>query len=95
MEIKIQSYSDIITNSSSELFVLNNDLEVNFIEELLSDLLNVHNKLKSENFSLYDILDINRDEHNIIIKSAYDNSIPTTLSEFIRYELDGSYHFCG
>jgi hypothetical protein len=42
--IKPHSFVDVITNSSTELFVGNTDKNISFIEELLLNYLEVYNK---------------------------------------------------
>jgi hypothetical protein len=58
--LKPHSIVDVITNSSSELFVMKENKDIEFIRELLSDLLSVHNKANDTNLSLDKILTIKR-----------------------------------
>lgn len=67
--IKVQSFSDIITNSSSELFVIKNDdhrFEESAIESILKDLLDVCRNAAECSGSSYLISDLNDNLHDIL-----------------------------
>jgi hypothetical protein len=107
--IPIQTISDIITNSSSEIFICKSDnaeYTIELLEEVLSSIYENYKKARdhagSNTYSYYgetlsDILTIyiaNNDEYNsdynyhikkgdVIIESTYDNSIPSTIMDFI------------
>jgi hypothetical protein len=46
--LNVHSIVDVITNSSSELFVCNTDKDVEFIKEALQEMLDFYNKVKGE-----------------------------------------------
>ena len=56
--IKTHSFIDVITNSSSELFVKEADKSVEVIEDILQKLLDVTNISRSENTELSDVLNV-------------------------------------
>lgn len=49
--VKPHSFIDVITNSSTELFVTDKDRSVEFVKELLQELLNTYNKYNDTNYS--------------------------------------------
>lgn len=96
--MKIISFSDVITNSSSEVFVLHPKPEVNredFLYEI-KELLNTLCELTGENkddmyyISSAEHTEINEDwwysqeEGDVIIESVGDNTIPVWMMEFIE-----------
>lgn len=97
--MKIISFSDVITNSSSEVFILHPKPEVNR-EDLLSEIEDILKTLcefageDSEDVYYTEISDtegINKNweyyqaEGDIIIKSISDNTIPGWMMNFIEY----------
>lgn len=99
--IKVQSASDVITNSSSEIFIVSSNSEDR--QELAKDIeemLEVISKAVGYN-NLKEILtiEVSNDSYldrgwgyavnkgDIIIRSADDNSIPGFIMEFLDYEL--------
>jgi len=95
MKIKIQSYSDIITNSSSELFKVHTSHSAKFIEGILEDMLKIYNKLDNTSFELKDVLGISESRGDIVIYSVRDNSIPWMIREFIENTLHGDREYLG
>lgn len=97
--MKIISFSDVITNSSSEVFVLHPKPEVNKedflheIEEVLDTLCELTGENREEMYyiSSADNTEINenwdyyQEEGDIIIESISDNTIPGWMMEFIEY----------
>lgn len=53
--INIHSLVDLITNSSTELFVLDTDKSLKVIKEILQDCIVLHNKASKTNYSFTDI----------------------------------------
>ena len=90
--IKIQSISDIITNSSSEVFIIDtNKPEV--IEQLIRDICEVCSWDIEEMMCFatacedgkIDGWDIDYNAGNLIIRSVSDNTIPYSLMKLIEY----------
>lgn len=52
--INPQSFVDVITNSSSELFICNTEKSISMIKSILKSILDKHNKMKGENHSYED-----------------------------------------
>ena len=48
---------DLITNSSTELFVLDTDKSLEVVKEILQDAINLHNKANDSDISFDDIFD--------------------------------------
>lgn len=97
--IPIQSFSDLITNSSSEVFVIsNNDNSIEdtirtilyklceATEQNLNDILTIHTSKYSYRDPDYEFL---IKEGDILIESYNDNSIPSWIMDFIEYYLEG------
>lgn len=96
--MKVLSYSDVITNSSSEVFVLHPKPEVDRdefkceIEVLLESLCRITGEDPDNMYILYssDNSYIDEDWHynvevgDVVIESVDDNSIPSWLMEFIE-----------
>lgn len=95
--MNILSFSDVITNSSSEVFVLHPRPEIDrdrFLDEI-TELLNTLCELTGEDpddmYTIYssEISYIDEDWHynvevgDVVIESTDDNSIPNWLMEFI------------
>lgn len=89
---KIQSFSNIITNSSSEVFILDTDKHQE-VEQLLTDVcevlgLNIEDVMGFESADCdgvadrYDLNSIYK-KGNLLIWSAEDNSIPFYLMDLI------------
>lgn len=92
MKISVQSYSDVITNSSSSLFTVKLfDLEV--VESVLQKAVDIHNEIYKKNDTLDDLMFIYQDGSRVIIESADDNSIPYFISSLIEEELRGKYGY--
>jgi hypothetical protein len=51
---KPHSFIDVITNSSSELFVCKTKQSLESVKELLQEMINLHNRLYGDNFSFDD-----------------------------------------
>lgn len=87
---KIQSISDIITNSSSEVFIIDSDQHdkiINFIKDVC-DICgwNVNDLMEFETANCDGYIpswDISYKEGNLIITSCSDNSIPYIIMELI------------
>jgi len=52
--INTQSFVDVITNSSSELFICNSDKSITLVEDILRDMLDKFNKEESNNLNFSD-----------------------------------------
>lgn len=52
--INTQSFVDVITNSSSELFICNSDKSITLVEDILRDMLDKFNKDESVNYNFSD-----------------------------------------
>lgn len=55
VKIKIHSIVDVITNSSSELFICDTNKSLEMIKELLQDMLNLYNKGNNINYKFEDV----------------------------------------
>ena len=100
IKINIHSFVDLITNSSTELFVLDTDKSLDVVKDILQNLVDFHNKMYSTNFKFEDIFEEpyigNADaflqgfygksdiKEGIIISGASDNSIPYWMFDFIK-----------
>lgn len=88
--IKAHSFIDVITNSSTELFICDTDKTVEFVKEQLLELLRIYNmkaELMGWNPLKYDdILEepFERDTE-IVIYERFENSIPYCLGDDITY----------
>lgn len=86
---KIQSISDIITNSSSEVFIIDSK-QHDKIAEFLKDLCNVcgidfYNIMEFISAtSNGDFYGVKYKKGNFIITTTYDNSIPGAILNFIE-----------
>jgi len=100
--IQPHSFIDVITNSSTELFVLGKDKSVELVREILSEAISLHNKIHNTSYTFNEVFDepylgepskalngfetyyhSNRNE-GIIIRGAFDNSIPYWMFDFIQ-----------
>lgn len=89
----IQSISDIITNSSSEVFVINTDngeYVLNFLIDICTtlgyDLSNIMECELAEQDGCLDYQNygsISYDKNDILIYSVFDNSIPLVIMDVI------------
>jgi len=100
IKINIHSFVDLITNSSTELFVLDTNKSLEVVKDILQNLIDFHNKMYNTNFKFEDIFEEpyigNTDsflqgfygtsniKEGIIILGAYDNSIPYWMFDFIE-----------
>ena len=55
--IKPHSIIDVITNSSTELFIIPIDKTVEFVKEVLQEAINLHNKAKGTSYTFNQIFD--------------------------------------
>jgi hypothetical protein len=55
--VDIHSIIDVITNSSSELFISSKDTDVSFVREFLEDIISIENKYENRNTKFYDYFD--------------------------------------
>lgn len=55
VKIKIHSIIDVITNSSSELFICDTDKSLEIIKELLQDMLDLYNKGNDTNYKFDEV----------------------------------------
>lgn len=82
----IQSITDVITNSSSELFVINHN-KVDVVEKIIIDFLYSISTVRPyvlDFLNIRNYMDIYEEDDSIIIKSIYDNSIPSIIRDFLR-----------
>jgi hypothetical protein len=89
----IQSISDIITNSSSEVFIIdsdNNEKIISFIQDAcehfgydMSDIMTVDIADKDDNFVWFNKAYPYK-KGNLVIESTYDNSIPGLIWDLIN-----------
>lgn len=101
--MKIQSFSDIITNSSSELFIIHNPKEngdkiTEFLQELYNLLKrNIDNDMCIEPVGTSQIQEVAGEGYNckkgdLLIWSSSENSIPYPIMDLIEglpYLIDG------
>lgn len=89
--IKIQSFSDIITNSSSEVFVISTDKHAE-VAEFIKNVCNIFGVDMDEIMTFESATengcirgwDIKYKKGDLIIESTDDNSIPGTIMEIIN-----------
>ena len=55
--IKPHSIIDVITNSSTELFIIPTDKTVEFVKEILQEAINLHNKVEGTSYTFNQIFD--------------------------------------
>jgi len=55
--ISPHSFIDVITNSSTELFVMDTNKSIEVVKEILIEAINLHNKVENTNYSFEDIFD--------------------------------------
>lgn len=80
------SIVDVITNSSTELFVGTTDKTIEVVEEILQDLLNVHNKITDSNRSLGSVLTVT------VIDKDNVNQWASEILEWIKpYYIESKY----
>lgn len=93
----IQSFSNLITNSSSEVFVITSNKHSEIIE-FLSDICKVFGVKISDIIDFYDVKRTGIDGYSgmkckkgdLVIHSTHDNSIPSAIMEVIA-NLDCTY----
>jgi len=109
--IKVHSFIDVITNSSSELFVVKDKKQtVETIREILSEIIEVCCPNIPPTEDIYEIevcnkkvakdyvsewYDINISPGDIIIKSSCDNSIPYSIFEIIEERFNAKRYHLG
>jgi hypothetical protein len=95
------SYIDLITNSSTELFVCNTNKSLDLVKVLLVKLLDLYNVSNNSEYEFDDVFMEPRmgtaddsewtnmnTEGKVIIESAYDNSIPSELFDIVENAFD-------
>ena len=82
--ISIHSMVDVITNSSSEIFVCNTDKSIEAVKSILKELLEVYNKGTERDLEFNDCFYIENNDGEVVIGSVYDNSIPYSLFDIIE-----------
>ena len=97
--IKPHSVIDVITNSSTELFIISTTKTIEVVKEILQDLIDIDNKITGYSRTFDDIFDepyvqntddvvdgwgINIPSGSIVIYGANDNSIPFWMQEFLE-----------
>ena len=55
--IKPHSIIDVITNSSTELFIIPTDKTIEFVKEVLQEAINLHNKVEGTSYTFNQIFD--------------------------------------
>ena len=55
--INIHSFIDLITNSSTELFVLDTDKSLEVVKDILQEAINLHNKIDGSNLKFEDVFE--------------------------------------
>ena len=55
--IKPHSIIDVITNSSTELFIISTDKTVKFVKEILQEAINLHNKAQGTSYTFNEIFE--------------------------------------
>ena len=109
--IKPHSVIDVITNSSTELFIINTTKTIEIIKEILQDLIDIDNKISGNSRTFEDIFDepyiqntdsvvdgwdIDIPSGSIVIYGAADNSIPFWMQEFLETNFgDNCRHHLG
>jgi len=57
LKVKIHSMVDLITNSSTELFVLDTDKSLEVVKDILQEAINLHNKIDGSDLKFEDVFD--------------------------------------
>jgi len=82
---KPHSVVQLITNSSTELFSMDSENSIEFIIEVLNDLINLHNKLNKTHLSFDDVFqDPYESDSQIKLYGATYNSIPYWMFDLIE-----------
>lgn len=94
----IQSFSDIITNSSSEVFILStseHDKVAKFLEDVANIMgINIHDCVKFKSITKDESMYYKGPKYrkgNLVIEEKYDNALPDIISAMIQH-LD-AYNF--
>ena len=88
------SFVDVITNSSSELFIGKAKKDVETIRELLNEMLDLHNKVNDTDYSFDDVFSTIDNVENVdsVLQTFVSFGIPYTVSEiFEKYEKPPHY----
>lgn len=56
-KINMHSMVDIITNSSTELFVIDKNRSIYLVKEILQDAIDLYNKVENSNHKFHDVFD--------------------------------------
>ena len=98
--IPVHSMVDVITNSSTELFVLDTNKSLKTIKEILQEAIDLHNSSMGTNLKFEDVFDdpyigeaplggwedfyTSKIIGGVVLKGASDNSIPFWMFDFIE-----------
>ena len=95
--MKIHSVIDVITNSSSELFICDTDKTINMVSEILDELVEVYKKATGDQRSISEMLFVTELQKNnaIAIMGTEDNSIPWALFKFIEEVFNAKRYHLG
>lgn len=86
MCLKIQSYTDVITNSSSSIFTIKG-YEEEVIREMIDKLFEVVTLKNGKDDPYYGYSIWSESNGNVIVDSVGDNSIPYLVQRFLEYDL--------
>lgn len=84
--VKVQSYTDVITNSSSSVFLVKRNCSE--IEELLNEVVSVYCKATGDDRPIDELMEISEEGDFTEVYTTYDNSIPYFIQQFLTECLD-------
>ena len=84
--INPHSIVDVITNSSTELFVIDTDKSVEVIKEILQEVVNLHNKAEGTSYTFEDIFKEPRFNEGKVIISGWEDYYQSKYSNAIIVE---------
>ena len=84
--IKPHSIIDVITNSSTELFVIDTDKSIETVKEILQEAINLHNKVKGSSYTFEDIFKEPRFNEGKVVIEGWEEFYTSELSNAIIVE---------
>ena len=80
------SIVDVITNSSTELFVIDTDKSMETIKDILQEAINLHNKAEGTSYTFEDIFEEPRFNEGKVIIDGWENYYQSKHSDAIIIE---------
>ena len=84
--IQPHSIVDVITNSSTELFVIDTDKSMETIKDILQEAINLHNKAEGTSYTFEDIFEEPRFNEGKVIIDGWENYYQSKHSDAIIIE---------